>query len=67
MSKTWKVIVAEIRAVAVTYTVEADTLEEAIDMAERGETVDETDAREIGVERREILEGPTEIKEEVLA
>jgi hypothetical protein len=65
--KRWEVVVAEIRAVAVTYTVEADTLEEAVEMAENGETVDETDAREIGVERREILDGPTEIEEEVPA
>ena len=63
----WTVVVAEIRAVEVTYTVEADTLEEAIEMAESGETIEEKGGREIGCQRRDILEGPTEIKAAVPA
>jgi len=56
----WKITVAEKRAVEMLYLVSADTQAEAIEKAERGETVEETFVRDGDVVGREILDGPEE-------
>jgi hypothetical protein len=55
----WRVSVAESRSVEVEYLVRAKTETEASGLARKGETVDETFVRELGVNHREILDGPT--------
>jgi predicted RNA-binding protein with PIN domain len=52
--KRYTVEVVEIRHVSVTYTVEADTAEEAIDKAAIGETVEEVESGIVSVAERSI-------------
>lgn len=64
MSKLYRVDVVESRAVAVRYTIEADSLVEAVAKADIGETVSEEEGAMIGVMTREITDGPTEVEED---
>jgi hypothetical protein len=51
----YRFLVSETRVYQIAYEVEADSLEEAIEKAENGETEKETDLRLEGVSNRNIL------------
>lgn len=61
--KNWQVSVAETRIVQMNYIVEAATREEAVELAQRGETLSEDFVRDLEVRDRDILDGPTETEE----
>lgn len=54
MSKQFKLVVFETRVIEMVYTVEADTDEEAWEMASDGETIEESFVRDLSVSNREV-------------
>jgi hypothetical protein len=61
--KLWRVVVAETRTIEMAYTVEAETREEAAELAQKGETSSEDFVRDLAVIDRNILDGP-EVEED---
>ena len=52
----FKFTIFETRVIEMIYAVEADSLEEARELAERGETEEESFVRDLSVSNREIYE-----------
>lgn len=60
MSKSWCVEMVVTRTFSVLYYVEAETREEAADLAEQGETEKEFEVKTLDVVGRTIVGGPEE-------
>lgn len=62
MPPTYDVLVSELRDYKRTYTVEADSPEEAVEKAERGETVSEAEGTLSEITGREVISTPKRIR-----
>lgn len=58
----YSIRVAETRTYNTTYTVEADSPEQAVEKAEAGETVDEATGSPQAIEEREVISTPALIQ-----